>query len=206
MTEVNTQQLVALPYTHAKATLRFYEALLGSPLVPVNRGEGYLLQVGTVRLCVRRRMSADDGLPKQVQLFLDDLVGVVRRLQEAGIRRTLDPSGGMRDPNGHYLRLTPIYTSIMCRDVGRTEQFYALLGMWMVPSTPSTNAVLVLSNEVCVLREGGGSPECSFEVSVIGPTLSAIDALNRAGFGPFDLCATKIRDPDGRLVTFKYLL
>lgn len=206
MNEVNTRQLVALPYTRKKLTLRFYEAVLGHPLEPIEGGEEeYILRTGSVRLHVRRLAPGEVLLSQHLRLPLDDLVGVTRRLREAGFKSSFDAFGTIRDPNGHALTLAATYVSLACRDVKRTEQFYALLGLWMIPSTPSACAVLMLSDEVCALREGEGPPECGFEVSVIGPTLSAIDALNRAGFGPFDLRATKIHDPDGRLVTLKYL-
>lgn len=186
-------------------TRSFYRALGGEAALVecMHDGrKGFLFRltgVTTLRLVEWR--EGDDPAPKHGSLLIRNLIPPITRLREWGFDGALGVDGALRDPFGNVFSVGCLGEPIFCLDVKRTVRFYEILGAWTLGG-PELEPILLLCESSLVPFVEGWGTACSWDITLLvaGPTASAVDNLNRAGFGPFDLLASELTDPDGRLV------
>ncbi len=200
------RSLVEVGFRDRERTRRVYEALAGAPLEVVRADdgeeEGYICSVERVSLFLKPVPPKQSLIPKHLAVPIRRLTRLVHRLHGIGEEALLQRDGTLRDPSGHVLTVTVSVHPFLCRDVRRTERFYELLNLWRIPSGGTPFATLLLDEGMAAFQKGEPPQDEELRVCVVGPMVSAIDRLNRAGFGYFDLDAAEIRDPDGRRVVF----
>lgn len=200
-----TAQIIRLSYRDEKRTKAFYEALTGEQLV---LGEqmgfpGFIAKVGDVRLMLRPVEAGAVYELKHLSLRIAGVVGAFQRLMVGGFEECIEGNASVRDPGGHQLRIILSYDRLRCLNVGRTEQFYRLLGLSVFYLKDQPGPHLLIDDQLIRLESGVDAERRAFHITYCGPTLSCIDDLNRAGFGPIELNATELVDPDGRQVVLK---
>ncbi len=200
-----SRTLVEFFFRDRNLTRRFYGALGGeSALVACmhNGRKGFLFRlagVTTLRLVEWR--EGDEPGPKYGALLIRELIPPIMRLKERGFDGALGFDGVLRDPFGNGFAVGCLGEPIFCLDVKQTVRFYELLGAWTVGGDESQPILLLCGSALVPFVEGWGTA-CSWDITlrVVGPTASAVDNLNKAGFGPFNILTSELRDPDGRLV------
>ena len=199
------QAYVEFCYRDKVKTRAFYKALGGEAALSESacRGRsGFLFRMaGVVTLRLVEWREGDDPNPKHGALLIRNLIPVIARLKERRLDGALGRDGVLRDPFGNTFSAGHLSDPIFCQDVKRTARFYELLGAWMIGRNEGEPGLLVCGSSLVPFVAGCETDRSwSITVHVAAATASAVDGLNKAGFGPFNILTSELKDPDGRPV------